>query len=166
MISLALIIVNGLSALATNRLREWMLAPRMMRKTKREQHTNLTKMTIQEKIRKLRTRRRWSQAELAERLGVSTGHVSRLENGRYQPSIELLKKLAAELQVSTDFLLDDEAGDFKPVNLENRPLAQRIEMLESLDPDEKDAVIKIIDGLLTKKKFLDLVAKESAAAAS
>lgn len=58
----------------------------------------------------------------------------------------------------------EEEGEFRPVSLESQPLAQRIELLERLDPDEKDAVIKIIDGLLTKKKFVDLVAQESTAA--
>jgi len=121
-------------------------------------------MTLQEKIRKLREDRDLSQAELAQRVEVSTGHISRLENGRYQPSVELLRKLATEFEVTTDFLLNEEEGEFRPVSLEDQPLAQRIELLERLDPEEKAAVIKIIDGLLTKKKFVDLVAQESAAA--
>jgi len=121
-------------------------------------------MTLQEKIRKLREDRDLSQAELAQHVEVSTGHISRLENGRYQPSVELLRKLAAEFEVTTDFLLNEEEGEFRPVSLEDQPLAQRIELLERLDPEEKAAVIKIIDGLLTKKKFVDLVAQESAAA--
>ncbi len=122
-------------------------------------------MTLQEKIRKLRAEHRWAQGELGKRLGVSTGHISRLENGRYQPSIDLLRKLASEFEVTTDFLLNEEEGEFRPVRLEDQPLAQRMELLERLDPEEKAAVIKIIDGLLTKKKFVDLVTQESATAA-
>ncbi len=42
----------------------------------------------------LRAERRWSQAELAERLGVSRQTVNALETGRYDPSLPLAFKLA------------------------------------------------------------------------
>ena len=92
------------------------------------------------------------------------GHIGRLEKGRYQPSVELLRKLAIEFGVTADFLLNEAEREFRPVRLEDQRLAQRIELLECLDPEEKTAVIKIIDGLTTKKKFLDLVAQETSAA--
>lgn len=40
-------------------------------------------------IRELRTERRWSQAELADALGVSRQTVLALEKGRYDPSLPL-----------------------------------------------------------------------------
>ena len=47
----------------------------------------------------------WSQAELARQLGVSPSAVGMYEQGRRQPSADLLVKLAELFQVSTDFLL-------------------------------------------------------------
>lgn len=40
-------------------------------------------------IRELRAERRWSQAELAEALGVSRQTVVALEKGKYDPSLPL-----------------------------------------------------------------------------
>ena len=44
-------------------------------------------------LRVLRAERRWSQAELADRLGVSRQTINVIENGRYNPSLGLALKL-------------------------------------------------------------------------
>ena len=40
-------------------------------------------------LRVLRAERRWSQADLAERLGVSRQTINAIETGRYDPSLPL-----------------------------------------------------------------------------
>jgi transcriptional regulator with XRE-family HTH domain len=118
-------------------------------------------MELAEKIRHLRKQRAWSQAELGEKVGIHSGHVSRLETGRYQPSSELLKKLAQALEVSTDYLLNPQEGELSAVTAGDKSLIERVRLIESLDPEERAAVFKIIDGLLTKKKFVDLAVREA-----
>jgi len=122
-------------------------------------------MTLPDKIRTLRKKAGWSQVELAEKLSVHAGHVNRLEKGHYQPSIELLKKLAQLLGVTTDYLLNDELENpdaiFNIANTEDKTMIERAKLLDSLDPDERQAIFKIIDGLLTKKKMIDFVVKEA-----
>jgi putative transcriptional regulator len=44
---------------------------------------------VKNQIRVLRAERRWSQADLAERLGVSRQTVNAIENSRYDPSLPL-----------------------------------------------------------------------------
>jgi putative transcriptional regulator len=46
-------------------------------------------------LRVLRAQRSWSQAELAERLGVSRQTVNAIETARYDPSLPLAFKIAA-----------------------------------------------------------------------
>ncbi|HEV7354186.1 MAG TPA: helix-turn-helix transcriptional regulator [Brevundimonas sp.] len=46
------------------------------------------------RLKVLRAERNWSQAELAERLGVSRQTVNALETGRYDPSLPLAFKIA------------------------------------------------------------------------
>ena len=41
------------------------------------------------RLRVLRAERRWSQADLAERLGVSRQTVNAIETGKYDPSLPL-----------------------------------------------------------------------------
>ena len=44
-------------------------------------------------LRVLRAERNWSQAELAERLGVSRQTINVIENGKYDPSLPLALKV-------------------------------------------------------------------------
>ncbi|HEX8231651.1 MAG TPA: helix-turn-helix transcriptional regulator [Chloroflexia bacterium] len=45
-------------------------------------------------LRMMRAERDWSQADLAERLGVSRQTVNALETGKYDPSLPLAFKIA------------------------------------------------------------------------
>ncbi len=46
------------------------------------------------RLKVLRAERNWSQAELADRLGVSRQTVNALETGRYDPSLPLAFRIA------------------------------------------------------------------------
>ncbi len=53
----------------------------------------------------LRISKGWSQAELARQIGVSASAVGMYEQGRREPSLGLLVRLAQEFGVTTDYLL-------------------------------------------------------------
>jgi len=55
----------------------------------------------------------WSQAQLADALGVSRQTVNALEKGRYDPSLPLAFRLAAVFGVRIEelFVPDDEGED-------------------------------------------------------
>ena len=46
------------------------------------------------RLRVLRAERRWSQADLADRLGVSRQTVNAIETGKYDPSLPLAFKIS------------------------------------------------------------------------
>jgi putative transcriptional regulator len=50
---------------------------------------------VNNRLRELRAARRWSQADLADRLDVSRQTINAIETGRYDPSLPLAFKLAA-----------------------------------------------------------------------
>ena len=56
-------------------------------------------------LRTLRADRNWSQADLAQKLGVSRQTVNAIETGRFDPSLPLAFKLARlfELPIETIF---------------------------------------------------------------
>jgi putative transcriptional regulator len=49
---------------------------------------------MQNKIRVLRAERKWSQAELATRVGVSRNSINSIENGHFDPSLSLAFAIA------------------------------------------------------------------------
>jgi len=61
-------------------------------------------------LRVLRAERRWSQADLAERLGVSRQTVNAIETGRYDPSLPLAFSISRlfEQPIERIFSVDDD----------------------------------------------------------
>jgi len=57
------------------------------------------------RLRTLREKRKMTQAELAEKVGVSRAYLSRLEMGRHDPPLSRLRKLAKALRVNVAELL-------------------------------------------------------------
>ena len=49
---------------------------------------------VNNRLRELRAIRRWSQADLADRLDVSRQTINAVETGRYDPSLPLAFKMA------------------------------------------------------------------------
>jgi putative transcriptional regulator len=62
-------------------------------------------------LRVLRAERRWSQADVAERLGVSRQTINAIETGKYDPSLPLAFALARVFERSIEeiFTPDGEA---------------------------------------------------------
>lgn len=91
-----------------------------------------------DRLKQLRLAKKFSQEQVAKRLGLSRSVVSGYEHNTHQPPINVLVKLAALYGVSTDFILGIEK---KTIGLRNVTPAQEaiIEeinrlMLELLDP--------------------------------
>ena len=59
-------------------------------------------------IRVLRAERRWTQADLAKRLGVSRNSVNAIENGKYDPSLPLAFKIARLFERTIEDIFEDE----------------------------------------------------------
>ena len=57
--------------------------------------------------------------------------------------------------VSADSLLNDSESGL--VDIQNNELNQQILLINQLDEDEKNALIKIINSMLTKKRMKDLL---------
>ena len=62
------------------------------------------------RLRVLRAERRWAQAELAERLGVSRQTVNAIETGRYDPSLPLAFGLARLFGLAIEQIFEPEPG--------------------------------------------------------
>ena len=60
-----------------------------------------------QKIKQLRLSNKLTQKEFAKLFGLSESMVSLYESGSRQPSFDVLKKVAEQFNVSTDFLLSD-----------------------------------------------------------
>jgi len=118
-------------------------------------------MSLLKNLKRLRKKRGWSQTQLAEQIGFHLSHINRIETGKYNPSLDVIQKLAAVFEVSIDYLVSDTDEDFKEVRIENKDMIEKIKLIDSLDEEDRTALIRVIDSMLTKKKILNLVSKEN-----
>jgi putative transcriptional regulator len=65
-------------------------------------------LDMKNRIRVLRAEKDWSQAELAEKVGVSRNSINAVENGKFDPSLPLAFRIADafELKIEDVFLRD------------------------------------------------------------
>ncbi|WP_337186555.1 helix-turn-helix transcriptional regulator [Phenylobacterium sp.] len=64
---------------------------------------------MKNRLKVLRAERDWSQADLAERLGVSRQSVNALETGKYDPSLPLAFRIARLFGLPIEEIFQDEA---------------------------------------------------------
>ena len=95
--------------------------------------------SIGQRIRKFRKAHSFSQEELAEKVGISTTHMSHIETGNTKLSLTVLVKLALALEVNTDDILFDQALINK-----SSLISQIIELLDASSPQELIIIYDII----------------------
>ena len=62
---------------------------------------------MKNRLRELRIERNWSQAELAERAGVSRQTINAIETEKYDPSLPLAFTLARIFKLKIEDMFDD-----------------------------------------------------------
>jgi putative transcriptional regulator len=65
---------------------------------------------IQNKIKVLRAMHDWTQADLAEKVGISRQAIISIEKYKYTPSLELAFKIAEAFNVSIDEVFEYKEG--------------------------------------------------------
>lgn len=120
-----------------------------------KQTIELFNMTFNEKIKALRKSANMNQQELADKIHIHVTHLSKMENGHLLPSIDIVQRLMKVFAVSADSLLNDSENSV--IDIQNHEFNEQLMLINQLDEDEKNALIKIINSMLTKKRMKDLL---------
>ena len=104
-------------------------------------------MTFGERILALRKKHKWSQGELAKKIGTSAPIVGRYERNEIKPSIEVAKKLADALDVTIDYLI---TGDGTAI-IDKKNL-QRLQDIQLLDSNKQNTLFDLIDTYIQNHK--------------
>ena len=108
-------------------------------------------MELKDILRELRTQKKLTQSEIAERIGLKTNTYQSYEHGSAEPSCSTLKALADFYGVTTDYLLGREPAPnpFADLGLsaasEQEMLAQYMSFPEEVRAIIMDALIKLAD---------------------
>ena len=120
-------------------------------------------MSIGENIKKIRKDKGLQQKQVALELNVDQSNYNKIENGKREPSIDLLNKLANLFGVSVDDILNPDKDLPKEITIEDKTTLEKVRLIEELNEDDRNIIYKMIDKMLTNKKFKDFFNKNIAA---
>lgn len=111
-------------------------------------------MSFNERLKTYRKARGWSQAHMAEVLGIHLNTVKKYEISYTHPTMEILKKIAVALNITTDELVFDK-NERTPKN----NLSLKFEALSQLPIDDQNTIANLIDSLVIKHQTVTLARK-------
>lgn len=109
-------------------------------------------MPIGERIKQLRKEHKWSQGDLAAKVGGDAGQISRYENAHIAPSADAIVRLAEALDVSCDYLLLDDAPR-RPLHAAENILGDRLTAVAELGEEDLASLRNVIDALVAKNRL-------------
>jgi transcriptional regulator with XRE-family HTH domain len=115
-----------------------------------------TKLSLGKKIAELRKEKGLSQDELGEKIECDGRQISRWENNKITPSIDILEKISRFFNISLDYLVFEEIPKV-PLTFKNNSLITKFEALEELPEEDKKALLIIIESVLAKNRLKKIV---------
>ena len=101
------------------------------------------------KLRECREAKELSQSDLAKLLNTNHSIIGKYERDEVKPTIDVVKRLADELETTVGFLL----GETKQVNILKDPaMLKRLNDIDALSDTDKQHILYALDGLLRDAK--------------
>ncbi len=100
-------------------------------------------------LKRYRMNNNFSQAELAELVGMHCTHISRYERKITKPTLEVIKKFAESLKVSTDQLIYGESERVK-VKINDQELLRMFTRVQSLRKDDVHCIKSMLNAYILK----------------
>ncbi|MEP6931856.1 MAG: helix-turn-helix transcriptional regulator [Flavobacterium sp.] len=110
-------------------------------------------MSISEAIKKTREAKGLSQKEIALSCKMDQSHYSRVENGKTDPSFSVVERIANALGMGVAELLATENNPIKEIHSYDKSIIEKLQLVEQLEPKEKDAFFTMLDALIGKQRM-------------
>jgi len=110
---------------------------------------------ISENIRRTRKLKNLSQKEVAMAIDIAQAQYSVIESGKNVPTLPTLEKIAKVFETDISQLLKKTNDNDDEVNLS---ILEKVKMIDTLEKDEKNSLLKIIDIAIAKKRMKDNLA--------
>lgn len=109
-------------------------------------------MSVGKRIKQLRKEADLTQQQLADKVGLTYIQIGRYGTGKSNPSADVLQKISAVLNTTTDFLM---VGG-NELQLTDKELLKQFKEVEKLNSDDKHLIKTFIDAFITKRKIQTL----------
>jgi transcriptional regulator with XRE-family HTH domain len=110
----------------------------------------VSSMSFARNLATFRKEKGLTQEDLVKRSGVAISQIRRYEADKSSPTLDVVTRLARALGVSLDELVFDKATGVAAGKIMDRELLEQFEMVSALDEEERQAVKRILEGVIVK----------------
>jgi transcriptional regulator with XRE-family HTH domain len=120
-------------------------------------------MILADNIKAIREEKNLKQIEVATHIGVDKSAYSKIEKGSRALTVEELQKMAQLFNMTTDQIINYDGKIPQEVVIEDKTATEQMRLIQQLDEEDKQTIFRLIEKMLTNKKFKDFFAKNVAA---
>jgi transcriptional regulator with XRE-family HTH domain len=115
---------------------------------------NIHHMNIGDNIKRIRTAKKLSQKEVTINAKLDTAQYSRIENGKTDPSVNTLERIAKAIGISLSDLFSS-TEELKEINSYDKTIMEKVALMETLNEEEKHTIYVMLDAFIGKRKLKD-----------
>jgi transcriptional regulator with XRE-family HTH domain len=120
-------------------------------------------VSLADNIKAIREEKNLKQIEVATHIGVDKSAYSKIEKGSRALTVDELQKMAGLFNMTTDQILNYDGKIPKEVVIEDKSTVEQMRLIQQLDEEDKQTIVRLIEKMLTNKKFKDFFQKNVAA---
>ena len=121
----------------------------------------VSSMSFGKNLSRFRKEKGLTQEDLVKKSGVAISQIRRYEADNSSPTLDVVTRLAKALGVSIDEMVFDKATGIAASKIMDRELLEQFEMVSALDEDEREAVKKILEGVIVKHQVNKMMRPKS-----
>lgn len=108
----------------------------------------LSVLDIGNNIKRVREFKGLSQKEVIKAIDMGAAQYSRIENGKTNPSVSTIVKIAKALDIDVyELFLEDKPNSF------DKTIIEKVSLIEKLSTEEQKIIFSILDAFLSKQKL-------------
>jgi transcriptional regulator with XRE-family HTH domain len=120
-------------------------------------------MNLSDNIKAIREEKNLKQIDVAKHIGVDKSAYSKIEKDLRALTVEEPYKMAQLFNLTTDQTINYDGQVPREVTIEDKPAMEQMRLIQQLYNEDRQTIFKLIDKMLTNKKFKDFFQKNVAA---
>lgn len=110
-------------------------------------------MNLSDNIKTIREQKNLKQIEVATHIGVDKSAYSKIEKGLRALTVDELQKMAQLFNMTADQVINYDGNIPKEVVIEDKTAVEQMRLIQQLDEEDKQTIFRLIEKMLTNKKF-------------
>lgn len=122
-------------------------------------------MKLGDSLKKLRENKGYTQQQMADLIHTHRSGYSKMENNQQEIPVDCLILIAKNFGMTVDDVIffDEKNGVPNEVSMNDKAALEQLQLINELNEEEKNILLKLIETFVSKKRFKDYLQKNIAA---